>query len=151
LGHPEKQCKDTQVQIDRYRNKISAPLWDRIDMHIEVPALRYRDMIQQSKGEPSALIRERVTAARQIQRKRFGNDRPNGQLSSSELKKHAVLGPECQDLLRHAVDEMGMSARACDRLVRVARTIADLAGSKDIQRDHLMEAITFRNLNVEKR
>lgn len=151
LGHPEKQCKDTQVQIDRYRNKISGPLWDRIDMHIEVPALRYRDMIQEAKGEPSATIRSRVNEARAKQRKRFGCDRPNGQLSSSDLRKHAVLGPECQDLLRHAVDEMGMSARACDRLVRVARTIADLADSNDIQRDHLMEAIGFRNLKVESR
>lgn len=150
LGHPDKQCKDTQVQIDRYRNKISAPLWDRIDMHIEVPALRYRDMMQHTKGESSTTIRERVSAARNIQRKRFGTDRPNGQLSSSELKKHAKLGPECQDLVRQAVDEMGMSARACDRLVRVSRTIADLAESHDIQRDHLMEAITFRNLNVQK-
>lgn len=151
LGHPDKPCKDTQFQIDRYRNKISGPLWDRIDMHIDVPALRYRDIIQEANGESSSMVRARVTEARKKQRKRFGFDKANGQMSSADLKKHGVLGIECQDLLRHAIDVMGMSARACDRLIRVARTIADLAEEPNIQRDHLMEAINFRNLQVETR
>lgn len=149
LGHPDKRCKDSQVQIDRYRNRISGPLWDRIDMHIEVPALRYRDIMQETKGESSAVIRARVTAARVRQKKRLNQDKTNSQMSSREIKQHAPLGEECQDLLRHAIDVMGISARACDRLIRVSRTIADLAEADHIHRDHLMEAITFRNLQVE--
>lgn len=149
LGHPDKRCKDTQMQIERYRGKISGPLWDRIDMHIEVPALRYRDMIEGQAGESSATIRERVIAARQSQHKRFGGPKTNAQMSSREIKNHVPLTTDCQDLLRQAIDVMGVSARACDRLIRVARTIADLAGSESVQREHLMEAISFRNLQIE--
>jgi len=149
LGHPDKNCKDTQLQIDRYRGKISGPLWDRIDMHIDVPAQRYKDMMQGQTGESSADIRKRVVAAREIQRKRFGKAKTNAQMSSKELKQHAQLNQECHSLLRQAVDVMGMSARACDRLVKVARTIADLSGSENVQEDHLMEAISFRNLSVQ--
>jgi len=148
LGHPDKPCKDTTVQVEKYRRKISGPLWDRIDMHIDVPALRYKDMIQGAHGETSKQIRERVIAARKKQHKRFGKTKTNSQMSSKDLKQHAILNEECQDLLRHAVDVIGISARACDRLVRVARTIADLADSPDIQTEHMLEAISFRNLQV---
>lgn len=150
LGHPEKRCKDSPIQISRYRNKISAPLWDRIDMHIEVPALRYRDIMQGTPGEPSAEIRNRVTMARNKQSQRFGRPKTNAQMSSKELRQYAPLSMECQDLLREAIDVMGISARACDRLVRVSRTIADLANEPNIQAHHLMEAISFRNLQVEQ-
>lgn len=149
LGHPDKRCQDTQVQIARYRGKISGPLWDRIDMHIEVPALRYRDIIQGETGESSAVVRARVMEARERQYQRMGQAKTNSLMSSRELKQHAFLGSDSQDLLRHAIDIMGISARACDRLIRVARTIADLAGSPTIQREHMMEAITFRNLQIE--
>lgn len=148
-GHPDKACKDTVYQKERYRNKISGPLWDRIDMHIDVPALRYKDIMQGEAGESSQSIRKRVVAAREKQTKRFGRPKTNAQMSSREIKQHATLGPECHDLLRQAMDVMGISARACDRLIHVARTIADLAGEENIHSDHLMEAISFRNLQVE--
>lgn len=144
LGHPDKPCKDTQTQIDRYRGKISGPLWDRIDMHIEVPALRYRDLIQGGDAEPSTTIRERVKSARKRQEARLGSNRTNAQMSSKELKTHCPLSLDCQESMRQAVDVMGMSARACDRLLRVARTIADMENSDAILRAHLMEAMGYR-------
>lgn len=146
FGHPEKRCKDTQTQIDRYRSKISGPLWDRIDMHIEVPALSYQDITHGAAGESSVIIRERVKQARSRQHRRFGSFKINSQMSSRELRQHAPLSPECHEVLRQAVDGFGMSARACDRLVRVALTIADLAGDDDILVGHLMEALGFRQL-----
>jgi magnesium chelatase family protein len=148
LGHPEKRCRDTPGQITRYRSKISGPLWDRLDMHIEVPALRYKDMLDIQPGEPSETVRQRVVQARNNQYCRFGAIKTNGQMTSRDLKIHAPLKEACQDILRQAVDVMGMSARACNRLIRVARTIADLAGSRDIDLDHLMEAVTYRNIHV---
>lgn len=144
LGHPDKPCKDTEFQIDRYQNKISGPLWDRIDMHIEVPPLRYRDFSQQSDGETSEVIRQRIREARAIQYKRFGKTKTNSHLSSKELKIHCKLDPSCLNIMRMAVEEMGVSARAHDRIIRVARTIADLNNSPNIEQDHLMEAVNFR-------
>jgi magnesium chelatase family protein len=144
LGHPDKACKDTQTQIDRYKSKISGPLWDRIDMHIEVPALRYHDISQSIKGESSLDIRERVKNARKKQHKRFGVQKANAQMSAKEVKDYCLLTADCHEVLRQAVDVMGMSARACDRLLRVSRTIADLAEESTILREHLMEAIAYR-------
>lgn len=148
LGHPDKSCKDTKIQVDRYRSRISGPLWDRMDMHVEVPALRYAEIMQGSTGESSAVIRERVIATRQRQYHRFARVRTNSEMGPRELKQHAALTPACHELMRNAVDVMGLSVRACDRLIRVGRTIADLAGSKDISEEHLMEAMTFRNQRV---
>lgn len=144
LGHPDKACKDTQVQIDRYRSKISGPLWDRIDMHIEVPALSYKDLSQASNAETSAIIRNRVKQARKRQHERFGKQKANSQMSAKELKMYCSLTQDCHDILRQAIDVIGMSARACDRLLRVSLTIADLAESPVILREHLMEAIAYR-------
>jgi magnesium chelatase family protein len=144
LGHPDKMCKDSQVQIDRYRNKISAPLWDRIDMHIEVPALRYRDYTQQTTSESSSAVRARVKQARAIQYKRSG--KTNAQLSTNEVKQYCALNSACQELMRTVVESMSISGRAYDRLLRVARTIADLSDASTIEQDHLMEAINFRGL-----
>jgi magnesium chelatase family protein len=148
LGHPDKRCKDTQPQIDRYRGKISGPLWDRLDMHIEVPALRYRDMMEGPKGESSATIRARVVEARNIQQKRFGEARTNSLMTSRELQKYAPLNADCQKILRDAVDVTGISARACDRLIRLARTIADLAKEESVKSEHLYEAVSFRDLQT---
>lgn len=144
LGHPDKACKDSQGQIDRYRSKISGPLWDRIDMHIEVPALRYSDLCQFSQAETSALIRERVKMARKRQQERFGTLKTNSRMSAKEMKVHCQLTEDCHEILRQAVDVIGISARACDRLLRVSLTIADLAESPSILREHLMEAIAYR-------
>lgn len=149
LGHPDKACRDTEIQIKRYRGKISGPLWDRLDMHIEVPALRYKDMAQGIVGESSMSIRERVLKAREVQYRRYGKAKCNAQMDSSDLKKYCLLDDACQDVLRHATDVMGVSTRACYRLIKVARTIADLSWSDAIQRDHVMEAINFRNQKLE--
>lgn len=144
LGHPDKPCKDSAIQIERYRSKISGPLWDRIDMHIEVPAMRYADIIKKEQAESSSVIRRRVTLAREKQKKRFGKWMSNSQMSSRDLKQHCPLSDDCQEVLRQAMDVMGMSARACDRLVRVSRTIADLAEEPHILKEHLMEALGYR-------
>lgn len=144
MGHPDKPCRDSQFQIERYRGKISGPLWDRIDMHIDVQALRYQDIAQKASGESSATIRARVSAARQQQKKRFGKAKTNSQMSSREVKEFCQLSPECHEVIQQAVDVLGMSARACDRVQRVALTIADLAGASHIDKDHLMEAISYR-------
>lgn len=149
LGHPDKPCTDTKLQIDRYRNKISGPLWDRIDIHIEVPALRYSDIMNAEGGESSSMIRERVKRARQRQRKRFGNTKTNAAMSSRELRDYAPMDSGCQKLLQQAVDMMGMSARACDKLRRVALTIADLEGASCVCEQHMMEAINFRSYAVQ--
>lgn len=146
LGHAEKPCKDTETQIERYRGKISGPLWDRFDMHIEVPALRYQEMIEESVNESSDTIRERVKQARMRQHRRLGQARSNSQLTSKELKQHCAFDNTCQNLIRTAVEVIGLSMRACDRVIRVARTIADLAESPKITQEHLLEAINFRNM-----
>jgi magnesium chelatase family protein len=146
LGHPEKPCKDTQLQIDKYRGKISGPLWDRFDMHIEVPALRYQDIASTHSAESSLMVRERVKKARGIQQTRFGKVKSNAHMTAKEIKQHCALDLESVDLLRLAMDTMGLSARSCDRLLRLARTIADLADSPRIQKEHLMEAINFRTM-----
>lgn len=147
LGHPDKACKDTQMQIDRYRSRISGPLWDRIDMHIEVPALRYRDLMGvTSAAEGSQAVRARVETTRLCQHRRLGGYKTNAQMSAREVKEHCALTQDCHDVMRQAIDVMGISARACDRLLRVARTIADLAGEPRVLKEHLMEAISFRRL-----
>jgi magnesium chelatase family protein len=148
LGHPEKACKDTQAQIDRYRGRISAPLWDRLDMHIEVPALKYRDIMSSCGGDTSAVVRERVKNARARQQKRFGKVKTNAQMEPREVKQYCPLDNESQNILRQAIDVMGISARACDRLLRVALTIADLAGEPKVAAAHLMEALGFRDQHV---
>lgn len=145
-GHPEKNCKDTEIQIERYRSKISGPLWDRLDMHIEVPHFRYADMLKVPPSEPSQLIRQRVVRARTIQRQRLGGIRTNAQLTPREIKQHCHLSHECVAVLHTAIEQMSLSARACDRLIRVARTIADLEEAPHIQPEHLLEAINFRGL-----
>lgn len=144
LGHPDKPCRDTETQVNRYRGKISGPIWDRLDLHIEVPALKYRDMLQGPPGESSLLIRERVKNARMIQSQRLGNGRTNSMMTSKELKKFCHMDADCHDILREAIDEMGISARGCDRLTRVSRTIADLSGLSSISPEHLLEAMNFR-------
>jgi len=144
LGHPDKRCSDSQIMIDRYQNKISGPLRDRIDMHIEVPALRYREMTQNSVGESSLTVRNRVKTARSKQYKRFKGVKTNAQMSSSEIKEFIILDSDSEEILRQAVDVMGMSARGCSRILRVARTIADLNGDDHVNQEHLMEAINYR-------
>lgn len=149
LGHPDKSCVDTQTQIDRYQGKISGPLRDRIDMHIEVPALRYHEIRQQSISEDSKTVRERVKNARLKQLKRFKTSKTNAEMNAHDLKTHIVLDQESEAILQQVVDVMGMSARGCSRILRVSRTIADLAGDEDVKQEHLMEAIHYRVHSVK--
>ena len=144
-GDPKKECRCSPNMITRYRNKISGPLLDRIDIHIEVPAVKYKEMAGEATGEPSERIRERVEAGRDVQRKRLG--KCNARLSPKEIKAHCTLDEQCQELLKMAMTELNLSARAYDRILKVSRTIADLAGSERIQHDHISEAIQYRSLD----
>ena len=137
------------MQIERYMSRISGPLLDRIDMHIEVPAVPYQELSAKQDGTSSAIMREQVLKARAAQAKRFGGDghRLNGRMTSRQLRRWCVLDPESQGLLKNAMEELGLSARAHDRILRVARTIADIEGTSEIEPGHLTEAIGYRSLD----
>jgi magnesium chelatase family protein len=149
LGDPKHACKCGSIQIERYMGRISGPLLDRIDMHIEVPAVPYQQLAATQDGTSSATMREQVLRARAIQAERFGERgaRLNSRMSSRLLRRHCVLAPDCRGLLQAAMDEFGLSARAHDRILRVARTIADIDGADHIKEGHLSEAINYRSLD----
>lgn len=142
-GHPDKPCSCTDAMVQRYQNKISGPLLDRIDMHLETPALRYSDLAEKQECENSQEVQKRVTEAQHFAKKRQGKT-PNAALPPRELKKMAPLGAESKSIMEQAIDGMGISVRAHDRILRVARTIADLEQSKTVKDTHLMEAISYR-------
>ncbi|MBW2199934.1 MAG: YifB family Mg chelatase-like AAA ATPase [Deltaproteobacteria bacterium] len=152
FSDPKHECKCTYPQIHRYRSKISGPLLDRIDIHVEVPAVPYRDLMGENGSESSAQIRKRVTAARAIQSERFNRTKfyCNAQMSSRHIKKHCKIDDASSRLLQSAIDKLGLSARAFNRVLKIARTIGDLEGSADIQVDHISEAIQYRNLDRRK-
>ncbi len=135
--------------IERYRSRVSGPLLDRIDIHIEVPAVRYRDLVDKSRGESSAAIRERVNRARQVQLARFRNTKLycNAQMGARELQAWCGVDSAGERLLELAVNRLGLSARAYTRILKVARTIADLDASDRIEAAHLSEAIQYRSLD----
>src|SRR5262245_43942299 len=135
LGDAKHACKCSPVQIERYMGRISGPLLDRIDLHIEVPAVPFHAVSAPADGTASAAGRGQVLRARQVQRERVGADgsRLNSRMTSWQLRKHCALDEECRGLLRAAMDELGLSARAHDRILRVARTIADLDGAPQIR------------------
>lgn len=143
-NHPEKECSCTTGLVQKYLSRISGPLLDRIDIHIEVVPVPFDKLSEKRNGEPSALIRERVTRARTIQEERFAdieNVHCNAQMGSSMIRKHCYLSPAGQQLLKNAMERLGLSARAYDRILKVSRTIADLEGSAEIKNEHLAEAI----------
>jgi magnesium chelatase family protein len=146
---PRRPCKCSAPQIDRYLARISGPLLERIDLHIEVPAVPVSALRDMQPGTSSNELRARVLAAVEIQRRRFGANSTitNGRMTSRLLRKHAVLDKEGERILRQAVGELGLSARAHDKVLRVARTIADLAGEENIAATHLSEAIQYRRLD----
>ena len=149
-NHPDKDCVCAPGIVQKYLNKISGPLLDRIDIHVEVVPVPFREMDSDVKGEKSAEVRKRVVKARDIQHERF-NDNPNvhanGQMSSKQLQKHSKLKAEGRELLKNAMERLNLSARAYDRILKVARTIADLEGTENIENDHIAEAINYRSLD----
>ena len=149
-GKMPHESRSSPREIQNYLGRISGPLLDRIDLHIEVPAVKFREISDGKPGETSAQIRERVIAARQRQIARF-KDKPkiscNARMGSRELKQHCELDESAKELLKFAMSDMNLSARAYDRILKVARTIADLAGAETILPDHVSEAIQFRSLD----
>jgi magnesium chelatase family protein len=149
FSDPKHACRCTHQQIHRYRSKISGPLLDRIDIHVEVPAVPYKDLMTESSAEPSAEIGERVADARKIQSQRFNRARIycNAQMSSRHIKTHCKIDDASRRLLESAIDKLGLSARAFNRVLKIARTIADLNAETAIRVDHISEAIQYRNLD----
>jgi magnesium chelatase family protein len=151
FNHPTKDCVCPVPVRQRYLNKISGPLLDRIDIHIEITPVPFDDLASQPPGETSQKIRERVIKAREIQQKRFeGTDiYANAQMSSRLLRRHVEIDEGGKQILKTATDKLGLSARAYDRILKVSRTIADLEGSESVQTQHLAEAINYRTLDRE--
>ncbi|MEY3631268.1 MAG: hypothetical protein RL408_822 [Bacteroidota bacterium] len=150
--HPDKPCTCKPFQVDRYLHRISGPLLDRIDMHLEVFPLKYTEMFNEQASETSALIRERIIKARNTQKDRFvdlAKIQTNAEMNSEQVKQVCVLDPSSTTLLQTAIEKLQLSARAHDRILKMARTIADLAYSSSIQTKHVAEAITYRNLDRE--
>jgi magnesium chelatase family protein len=152
FSDPKHECRCTYQQIRKYRSKISGPLMDRIDIHVEVPAVPYKDLIGDAKAESSEDIRRRVTAARVTQSERFRRTKIycNAQMSSRHIKKHCKINDDSCNLLESAIDKLGLSARAYNRILKISRTIADLEGEPDIRVDHISEAIQYRSLDRGK-
>lgn len=150
LGDTVRPCRCGPAMIERYLARISGPLLDRIDIHLRVPALPYRDLADESTAESSAAIRARVDAARAKQRERFRAQRgmqANAHMSSREVRRHCRQTPEIAQLLSAAVERLGLSARGCHRVLKLARTIADLAGAAEIEPTYVREAIQYRSLD----
>jgi magnesium chelatase family protein len=149
-GKMPGESRSSPREIQNYLGRISGPLLDRIDLHIEVPAVKFRDIASEQTGEKSATIRERVVVARQRQTERF-KSKPritcNARMGTRELKTHCALDDSTMELIKFAMADLNLSARAYDRVLKVARTIADLAGADKIIGDHISEAIQFRSLD----
>jgi magnesium chelatase family protein len=148
-GDPTRECRCTQTQIQRYISKVSGPLLDRIDIHINIPAVKVSELSAQESGESSAEIRERVVRARQIQHDRFSGDHIycNAQMPPRMIRLNCPLDPSSQKMLERAIMKLGLSARAYDRILKVSRTIADLEGSERVAEKHISEAVQYRTLD----
>jgi magnesium chelatase family protein len=149
LGDSRHQCTCSPYQIHRYRQRVSGPLLDRIDIHVEVPAVPYKDLSNEYCGEPSINIRKRLQNSKQTQIERFKNDNiySNAKMRSKHIKKYCKLKPEAQNIIETAMQKLGLSARAYTRILKVSRTIADLAESEQINAEHISEAIQYRTLD----
>src|SRR6202050_348048 len=150
FGDPTRECQCTPMQIQRYVSKISGPLLDRIDIHIEVPAVKYQELRKTTQAESSEAVRQRVIGARKRQIERFAGQKDtyaNAQMSTKLLRKHCQISSESERLLESAIGQLGLSARAHDRILKVARTIADLGGHENIEVAHLSGAIQYRTLD----
>ncbi len=149
FSDPKHTCICSHHQIHKYRSKISGPLLDRIDIHVEVPAVPYKDLMSTVDAEPSETIRNRVGKARQIQEMRFKKNKIhcNARMSNRHIKKYCSIDNDSNVLLESAVDKLGLSARAYNRILKIARTIADLEGVSDIGAQHISEAIQYRSFD----
>ncbi|MBU0730906.1 MAG: ATP-binding protein, partial [Proteobacteria bacterium] len=153
LGDPNHECTCSAMQIQRYESRLSGPLLDRIDLHLEVPAVPFKKISAESSGESSFEIRSRVSSASAIQKERFSkrkNFYNNGQMTPRDLKKYCVLDNACRDLLEEAVNRLRLSARSYHRILKIARTIADLAESETIMSTHIAEAVQYRRLDRKR-
>ena len=153
FGDNKRQCTCPAGSVTKYLEKVSGPLLDRIDIEIELPSVSYDEISGKTeRGEASATIRERVNKARAFARERFtsANDSPellNASMPTDVMRRHCELTPEASDLMRAAFESLGLSARGHDRVLRVARTIADMDGSEKIEENHIAEAISYRSLD----
>ena len=149
FSDPNRDCKCTPNQIQNYVSRISGPLLDRIDIQVEVPAVKYAELSAETTGEPSMQVQERVESARQIQHQRFADTtiHANATMESKQIRAYCKIDDQAQDLLRVAINQLGLSARAYDRILKVARTIADLDRNPNIEAVHVSEAIQYRSLD----
>jgi len=147
--NPNKTCTCNTTKIHNYRSKISGPLLDRIDIHIELPALKYQELSDIKDSEPSYIIKARVENVRGIQKERFKDEKIffNARMNAKLIRKYCYLDKGAKELLKLAISELGFSARAYDKILKISRTIADLAGSEDILREHISEAVQYRSLD----
>ena len=152
-GDPSGRCNCSSWSVENYRSRISGPLLDRIDIIVEVPAVHFEDLRRRAEAEPSADVKKRVDAARSVQRKRFENNGSmcNARMGPEEMRRYCALSDDCAALMKQAFDSMGLTARSYDRILKVARTVADLDGSETIQMQHLAEAIQYRAVDLGNR
>jgi magnesium chelatase family protein len=152
-GAGGQSCRCSDFDVERYRSRVSGPLLDRIDIHLEVPAVPYPDLVGERAEESSGAVRERVERARAIQRERFRGERgiyANAHMTTRHLRRHCALSSTVESLLRQAVHRLGLSARAYHRVLKIARTIADLDGSQSLDTGHVSEAVQYRSLDRKK-
>ncbi len=152
-GDPSGRCRCSEMSVENYRSRISGPMLDRIDIVVEVPSVHFEDLRSRAEAEPSASVKERVNAARTIQNRRFGAgiSMCNARMGPEEMRKFCQLDDECAGLMKDAFETMGLTARSYDRILKVARTVADMDSSEEIQPQHIAEAIQYRAVNLGNR
>ncbi len=152
-GHPSGRCTCSESSVRQYRGRISGPLLDRIDLIVEVPALEFDELKARPSGESSAAIKRRVDAARAVQRERYAGSGTvcNAYMQPAEMRRYCALSPDCEALMRGAFDALGLTGRSYDRILRVARTVADLDGSAELRSEHIAEAVQYRSFEFENK
>ncbi|MDO5154034.1 MAG: YifB family Mg chelatase-like AAA ATPase [Eubacteriales bacterium] len=151
-GDPSGRCRCSDREVESYRSRISGPMLDRIDIVVEVPSVHFEDLRTRAEAEPSAAVKQRVNAARAVQNRRFGSGGMcNARMGPEEMRSFCALSEESAKLMKNAFEAMGLTARSYDRILKVARTVADLDGSEDIQPQHIAEAIQYRAVNLGNR